>query len=250
MSKKIIIANWKSNPASLKEAVLLAQKTDRAVSKYRSIEVIIAPPFPFLAATKEVLKKTKLGAQNVFWSGGPYTGEVSPTQLKNLGVGYVIVGHSERKIYLGETDELINKKVRAILEIGMSAVLCVGERERIGSEIPAVVGEQLKKALKGVNKKFAKRLLVAYEPVWAISTQPHARPDTPDSAFRAKLYIKRVLAGLYGRSVSEAIRVIYGGSVNSKNISGFLREGKMEGALVGGASLNVQEFAALTRAVR
>lgn len=250
MSKKIIIANWKSNPASLKEAVLLAQKTDRAVSKYRNIEVIIAPPLPFLAATKEVLKKTKLVAQNVFWSGGPYTGEVSPTQLKNLGVSYVIVGHSERKLYLGETDEMISKKVRAVLEAGMSVVLCVGERERVGNEIPAVVGEQLKKALKGVNKKFAKRLIVVYEPVWAISTQLRARPDTPDSAFRAKLYIKRVLAGLYGRSVSEAIRVIYGGSVNSKNISGFLREGKMEGALVGGASLNIQEFAALTRAVR
>ncbi|QQG45048.1 MAG: triose-phosphate isomerase [Candidatus Sungiibacteriota bacterium] len=249
MSKKVIIANWKVNPPSVKEAVLLAQKTEREISKSRNVEVIIAPPFPFLAAVGGVLKKSKLGAQDAFWTDGPYTGEVSPTQLKNIGAKYIILGHSERKIHLGETDSLINKKVHAVLESGLGAILCVGERERVGSEIPQIVGEQLKNALKNTKTGLVKNLVVVYEPIWAISTMPGAKSDTPDSAFRALLYIRRVLSELYGRRTADTIRILYGGSVNSANAGGFIHEGKMQGALVGGASLKPKEFALIVREV-
>lgn len=248
-SPKLIVANWKSNPATLAEAVLLAKKVEQGLSKLKKSEVVIAPPYSFLASLAEVLSKVKLGAQNAFWQDvGPYTGEISWHQLKNLGVKYVIIGHSERKIYLAETDEMINKKLKAVLKAGFESILCVGERARsTDNQIPVVVEEQLKKALAGVRKNLVQKLSVAYEPIWAISTMPGSRPDTPDNAFRASVFIRKVLAGLYGRKAAEEIKVIYGGSVNSKNIFAFLQEGKMEGALVGGASLDPEEFITIVK---
>lgn len=247
MRKPLIIANWKANPDSPGRALLLAQKIERGISSIRNSEVVIAPPFPFIPLVGGVLKRVKLGAQDAFWADGPYTGEVSGRQLKNIGVQYVIIGHSERRIHLGETDELINKKVRALLEHGMSPVLCIGERERSEVAIPAIVGEQLKKALEEVRKSHLKNLVVAYEPIWAISTMPGARPDTPDNAFRAMVYIRKIIAGLYGSKAAGVVRIIYGGSVNDKNIVSFLRDGKMEGALVGGASLRPDEFISIMK---
>ncbi len=250
MGKPLIIANWKSNPDTLSRAAVLARKIERGLARslFRHIDIVIAPPFPFLSRVGQVLKSISLGAQNVFWENtGPYTGEVSWHQLKHLGVRYVIVGHSERKIYLGETDEMINKKIRALLSNKLKAVLCVGEGERPGAEIPEIVGDQLKQALAGVKKSEIGNLIVCYEPVWAISTRPGARADTPDNAWRALVFIRRILTDLYGRDSADSIRIIYGGSVNSKNIESFLREGKMEGALVGGASLNFKEFAEIVK---
>lgn len=253
MAKPLIIANWKSNPPTVAEAVLLVKKIERSlrglgISKSRNVEVIIAPPFPFLSQVKKILKKSRLGAQNVFWGDvGPYTGEVSWRQLKPLGVTYVIVGHSERKIHLGETDEMINKKVKTLLENDLKPILCVGESKRDDSEIPAIVGEQLKNALAGISRTRVKNLIVAYEPIWAISTMPGARPDTPDNAFRATVYIRKILIQLYGRNLARAIKIIYGGSVNSENIAPFLKEGKMEGALVGGSSLKPEEFVKIVK---
>lgn len=244
---KIIIANWKSNPDAPGRAVLLAQKIEKGIPS-RNIEVVVAPPFPYLIPVAKALKKGHLGAQDAFWEDiGPYTGEVSWHHLKHCGVEYVIVGHSERRIYLGETDEMINKKVLALLGRALRPVLCIGEHEREGNEIPPIVGHQLASALKGVKKQHLKNLVVAYEPVWAISTMPGARSDTPDNAFRALVYIRRLLSDLFGRNLADKVRIIYGGSVNSQNISGFLSEGKMEGALVGGASLDPKEFAILLK---
>lgn len=244
MSKYLIIANWKSNPDSPGRAVLLARKIERGILKYRNIEIVIAPPYPFLAPIAGVLRKAKLGSQNMFWEDiGPFTGEVSWHQLQHLRVLYVIIGHSERKLYLCETDEMINKKIRAALSHGLQPILCVGEEERSGREIPPVVAEQLKNALKGVKKSRLKDLTVAYEPIWAISTRPGARADTPDSAFRAMLFVRKTLSNLYGQKAARDVRVIYGGSVNSQNIGAFLTEGRMQGALVGGASLDPTEFA-------
>lgn len=234
------------NPDSPGRAVLLARKIEQRIAGFRNIEVVIAPPHPFLIPVYRVLRRAKLGSQNTFWEDiGPYTGEVSWHQLKYCGVQYVIIGHSERKIYFNETDSMIAKKVKSVVEHGMMAVLCVGERERIGDEIPAIVGEQLKNALdKLKNKnKAADNLVVAYEPIWAISTMPGARPDTSENVFRTKLYIRKVLSGLFGKNKGAKIRIIYGGSVNKENIASFLHEGKMEGALVGGASLLPYEFA-------
>lgn len=248
MVKPLIIANWKMNPDSPGRAVLLARKIERGMVGVRNVDVVVAPPFPFLYGVGRVLKRSKLGAQNVFWGDvGPYTGEVSWHQLKHLGVQYVIVGHSERRIYLGETDDMVNKKIKSVLDHGLGAVLCIGERERVGNEIPSVVGEELRSALKGVRGSRLKNLTIAYEPLWAISTTPGARADTPDSAFRAKVYIKRTLVRLYGSRVAAGVCIIYGGSVGEKNISGFLREGRMEGALVGGASLRPDEFISIVK---
>lgn len=249
MKKPLLIANWKMNPATAREAIPLAQKIEQGIARLRGAEVVIAPSFPFLSAIGAVLRKARLGAQNVFWENeGPYTGEVSVRQLCSVGVKYVIIGHSERKIQLGETDEMINKKIRAALGEGLLPILCVGERERSDNDIPPEVGDQLKNSLSGIPKNAAKNLTVCYEPIWAISTQPGSRPDTPESAFRAMLYIRKVMAGLYDRRAADSVRIIYGGSVNSANAAPFLREGKMEGVLVGGASLDADEFAAIVKA--
>ncbi len=251
---KLIVANWKMNPDSPARAAALAGEYHNfSSSKLRGTELVVAPPFPFLIPVREALPKgVKLGAQDSFWRDrGPYTGEVSWHQLKNLKVEYVIIGHSERRIHLGETDEMINKKVRAVLENGLRAILCIGERERSGSDIPPLAGEQLRAALAGVKKPLLRKLIIAYEPVWAISTMPgNHGPDTPDSAFRARIYIEKVLSGLYVRQSAGQVRIIYGGSVNSANVGSFMVDGKMDGALVGSASLDHKEFEAIVRSVR
>ncbi|MDP3778523.1 MAG: triose-phosphate isomerase [bacterium] len=243
MKKSLIVANWKMNPDAPGRAALLANKIERGIARVRNVDVVLAPPFPFLLPIAAVVKKAKVGAQDVFWQdGGAYTGEVSWHQLKHLKVEYVIVGHSERRYVLNETDEMINKKVRALLENGMIPILCVGERERTGNDIPDVVGVQIKAALEGIKKNLLKKLVIAYEPVWAISTTPDARPDNPEDAFRAMMYIRKVVADFSNRAIADAVRVIYGGSVHAKNIEGFLKEGGMQGALVGGSSLDSSEF--------
>lgn len=243
MIKKIIIANWKSNPDAPGRAVALAEKIEDRLTAMRAVEVVVAPPTPFLIPVGAVLKKARLGAQNVFWEDvGPYTGETSWHQLQNLKVAYVIIGHSERKQYLGETNAMIHKKTKVALENGFVPIVCVGERERNDDEIPVAVGEQLEQALKGIAKEFIKKCVIAYEPVWAISTMPGSRPDTPENAFEALLYIRKLLTEWYTRKIADQVRIIYGGSVHAKNIASFLKEGKMQGALVGGASLDPQEF--------
>lgn len=247
--RKLVIANWKMNPDAPGRAAALARKIERILPPRRRVEVVVAPPAPFLLPVGTALKNAVLGAQDAFWADtGPYTGETSPQQLRYLKVEYVIVGHSERRIHLGETDETVNKKIRAVLGNGLSAILCIGERERVGADIPPLVGDQLKVALAGIKKELLKRLVVAYEPVWAISTTAGTSgPDTPDSAFRARLYIEKIISGLYGRQAYKSVRVIYGGSVRAENVGAFLREGKMDGALVGSASLDVKEFGEIVR---
>lgn len=240
--KPLIVANWKMNPDSPGRAEALAKKIESRMSGGKT-EVVVAPPYPFLESVRKVLKKARLGAQDVFWADvGPYTGEVSWHQLKHMRVSHVIIGHSERRIHLGESDGVINKKLNAALKGGLTAILCVGERERQEKEISPVVGEQLRAALVGIKKSHLKNLVVAYEPVWAISTMTGARPDTPDNAFRASVYIRKVISDLFGQNTGKNVHIIYGGSVTSRNIAGFLKEGKMQGALVGGASLDPEEF--------
>lgn len=250
--KKIIVANWKMNPDTPGRAAALAAKyRNIEVSTFRNIELVAAPPFLFLIPVAGALPKgIKLGSQDAFWADvGPYTGETSPHQLKHLKVEYVIIGHSERRIHVGETDEMINKKVRAVLENGLSAILCIGERERTGRDIPSLVGEQIKSALAGVKKQLLKNVVIAYEPVWAISTIPGTKgADTPDSAFRARIYIVKILTELFGQSAVKTIRIIYGGSIGASNAALFLGEGRMDGLLVGGGSLYPKEFAGIVRA--
>lgn len=230
------------NPLHPKDAYILAEKIEAGKNIFgKNVDVVVSPPFPYLTAAGMALKKIKLGAQDVFWEKeGAYTGEVSAPQLLSLGVSYVIVGHSERRKYSGETDEMINKKAKVALEHGLSVVLCVGEREQ--GEISPEVRDQLVSALSGIKKQMLKNLMVCYEPIWAISANKNARPDTPDGAFRASLFIRKVITDSYSRKAADLLRILYGGSVRKDNILPFLTEGKMQGVLVGGASLDADEF--------
>ncbi len=243
MNKKIIVANWKMNPANVADAVALAQKIEQAARASSHTEIVVAPPALFLVPVAHALKNARLGAQNTFWEdAGAYTGEVSPSQLRDIGVRYVIVGHSERKMNVGETDEMIAKKTAAVARVGMNAILCIGEQHRASGDIPVEVGAQLKSALVGVKKSAMKNVIICYEPVWAISTMPGAAPATPDDALRASVYIRKIIGSLFGLPAARQIQVIYGGSVSAKNIASFLHGGAVDGALVGNASLDADEF--------
>ncbi|MEK7099051.1 MAG: triose-phosphate isomerase [Patescibacteria group bacterium] len=246
--KKLIIANWKANPESAVKATVLAEKIESATSIYKNADIVIAPPFPFLPLVGDMLSRARLGSQDVWNTEGPYTGMVSPRQLKSLGVAYVIIGHSERRIHAGETDDMIQKKLAGALASGLQAVLCVGETERQGSELSAMVGEQVRTALKSIKKEWLRRLTVVYEPVWAISTMADtAGAATPDTAFRARMYIEKILTSLFGGRASRDVRIIYGGSVTPANITSFLTEGAMDGVLVGKASLDPKKIGEIVR---
>ena len=236
---KLIIANWKMNPETEKEAVRLARAEDRK-------NIVIAPPFLFISSVKRVLKKASIAAQDVFGGNsrvttGAFTGEVSAGQLKSLGVRYVIIGHSERRA-LGETDLHINEKIYTALRSGLKVILCVGEplsiRRRGVPVAKQFVRSQLLRDLKrNKNKKIEmKNIVVAYEPLWAIGT---GKSDAPSSAAEMISFIKSVLHSTFHVLHST---VLYGGSVNAKNARGFLEQNEIDGALVGGASLIINEF--------
>lgn len=236
---KIIVANWKMNPTHLVEAKALFNAVKKISSK--KTEVIVCPPFLFLPVFPKIAN-IKLGGQNCFWeNSGAYTGEISPLQLKNAGCEYVILGHSERRRHLSETDGVINKKVKAGLEAGLKVVLCVGEEERVGEfDLEArIVGGQLEGALDGVKKTQMRNVVIAYEPVWAIGT---GVSDTPNQTLQAAIFIRKKIGEMFGRNIGQEQKVLYGGSVNSKNGKPFLQEEGIDGVLVGGASLNAGEF--------
>ena len=246
MAKKIIVGNWKMHPVTLEEARELAKKTAAVALRQKGVGVIVAPPFPFLWAVHDAAPKLTVAAQDIFWEkSGAYTGEISVGQMRACGASYAIIGHSERRMHLGETDVMVGKKVRAALAGGIRPIVCVGEREREGDDIPAMVGEQVRAALAGVKKPECTRLLIAYEPVWAISTNSDGRPDTPDDCLRATLFIRKIVAELFGHTTARALSILYGGSVRPDNIRGFVDRGGVQGALVGGASIDATVFAEL-----
>lgn len=248
---KLIVANWKMNPPTLREA----EKLVRALTgSRRGIKAVLCPPFIYLQRLGDLLKakthspKFYLGAQDVFWEnplagGGAYTGEISPAMLKNSGVKYVIVGHSERR-RLGETDEMVNKKIKAALKAGLNPILCVGEgrevRRRGIAAAKRFVKNQLLQDLRNLPRSalHTSRLIVAYEPVWAISTEKGSRVDAPEDAAKMIQFIKDLLAKTY----SLKPNVLYGGSITSENASRFLMRPEIDGALVGGASIRLAEF--------
>ncbi len=232
---KVVVANWKMNPATPREAVKLARAEDK-------LKVIVAPPFPFLEDVGRVLKRATLGAQDAFWiSRGAYTGEVSVQQLKRLRVSYVIVGHSERRAQ-GETNGMVRKKVEAVHAAGLTPILCVGEpwpvRKKGFAAAKRYVARQLHAALSGTRKK----LIVAYEPVWAIGS---GKADSPAEAAEMADFIKELLIVSYRSSV----KVLYGGSVTPRNARAFLKARALDGALVGGASLRPRDFTKIISAI-
>lgn len=242
---KLIAANWKENPRTEVQALTLF----RAVAKMKSakgMEVTVCPPFIYLERISEVRRREKkvyvaLGAQDVFWEEkGAYTSEVGPRMLRSLGVRYVIVGHSERRRWLKETDAMINKKIKLALRDGLNVILCVGEplsvRNRGVAAAENFVRSQLEKDLRGVSATSRKKIVVTYEPVWAIGT---GRYDRPEDACAMAEFITR----------KAGVKVLYGGSVNSKNIADFVQYNQISGALVGGASLRAEEFKNMVAAV-
>lgn len=239
--KPLIVANWKMNPSTLKGARLLFNSVKSGLKNIKNTEVVICPPFlylPFLLKTKTDNLKPKLGAQDCFWEEkGAYTGEVSPKMLKNLGIEYVIIGHSERRA-LGETDEMINKKIKAAISAKLKSILCIGETaaERKNSKTFKVLKEQLKRDLSHLPTQSLNNLSIAYEPIWAIGTGNFCEP--------AKA--KEVLFFL--RKIRKANPILYGGSVNSQNARDYIKVG-FQGLLVGGASLDAEEFVKLIKNV-
>jgi triosephosphate isomerase len=218
---KIIVANWKMNPVTLAEAKKL-------FSVVKKLDAVICPPFCYLGAKiRPAGAKFSLGAQNCHWEEkGAYTGEISPKTLKSMGVEYVIIGHSERRTYLQETDEMINKKLKAALKFGLVPILCIGEKE--GEDAKAIVEKQLNEDLKEIIENDAKKIIIAYEPVWAIGTGNFCDPQKA----------KNVL-NLIKRRINNP--VLYGGSVNSEISADYIKIG-FDGLLVGGASLDAEEF--------
>jgi len=255
MNKNIyIIANWKMNPLDAKRAKLLFDTVKKGIKKTGNIEVVICPPFLYCPLFS-VSRFLKLGAQDCFWEKqGAYTGEVSAGMLKDLGCEYVIIGHSERRLHFKETDEVVNKKVKAVLEARLKPVLCVGEQVRdafdpsgrIINEMSLAVGEQLKKNLDGIGANKLREIIIAYEPIWAIGS---GNPCLPDDAMKARLFIKKTLVNLYERQTAEKIKILYGGSIDSQNAVKYVDQADIDGLLVGGASLNASEFIRIVKSV-
>jgi len=239
MAKKYIIANWKMNPSSSEEAIRLVRGI-LSQTLPENIELIIAPPFIYLDLIKKNFKKEiKLAAQNVGWfERGAFTGEISGLMLKNVGCDYVIIGHSERRHKIGETDEMINLKLKAAFKSGLNPILAIGEKER-GDDIIKVLNSQIKSDLYGIDASEIGRLIIAYEPVWAIGT---GLSDTPDHVLSSALLVRKIIGNLYTPDFAIDLPVLYGGSVTAENAADFISQTGINGALVGGASLNIEEF--------
>lgn len=224
---------------SLKEGRELAQELESALAS-ASGEIVVCPPFTHLVSIKTHLREIKLGAQNLFWEeAGAYTGEISPLMLKEIGCEYVIVGHSERRINLGETDQMINQKIKAASVHSLKPILCVGESEseREKNKTLEIVERQLNLALDGVND--STELIIAYEPVWAVGSG-----ETPDPADANDVsrYLKQIIGKRYPEQDKESVKILYGGSVNAENVNSFVCQKEISGALVGEASVDSDEF--------
>ncbi len=255
--KTFIIGNWKCNPTTQAQAEQLFDTVEKGIKRIKSaswrnknIEVVICPPFVWLPLiSASVCAKgfggLVFGSQDCFWEqSGTYTGEISPTMLKNLGCSYVIIGHSERRKYFNETNETVNKKLLSAFKVRLKPIFCVGEQE--GEEMSLVVKNQLIEGLSGIKRTQMRNLIIAYEPVWAIGTE---NPCQPNEAMKAILFIKKTLSELYNRELAEEIPILYGGSLNSKNAKDYIKEAKMNGLLVGGTSLDGGEFIKIIKSV-
>jgi triosephosphate isomerase len=257
--KKLIVANWKMNPQSLFTAKKLFLSIKNWIEKTHNIlkktEIIICPPFVYLEALSKLLKnktsnlQPKLGAQDLFWEdAGAFTGEISPKMLKNLGVEYVILGHSERRHILNETDEMIAKKLKATIKNKLKPILCIGEteRERKSGKTFKILKTQLNRGIANLQPETynLKPIIIAYEPVWAIGT---GNPCKPEEAKEVLIFLKKTTKQLNNLTTQQLI--LYGGSVNSKNAKDYIEVG-FDGLLIGGASLKPKEFIEILKKIK
>jgi triosephosphate isomerase (TIM) len=246
---KTLIANWKMNPQTSDESRELFEFTVSESLKNQGLRTVICPPFVYLKELSNFLKTLNhnleniaLGAQDIFYEpNGAFTGEISPEMLKNLGVSYVLIGHSDRRYTIGESDEVINKKIRATLLAGLVPILLVGERD--GENREEILKKQLTIDLANIPNSDIEKILFTYEPVWAISTNPGARPDNPEKTIEAIKLIQNIL--FENHSSAGDIKIenyFYGGSINEKNVVDFLGHPEISGAVIGGASLKKEVF--------
>lgn len=252
MQKKLVVGNLKMNPVSPVEFERYLDLIEREIErkKFEKTEIVICPPAVYFRQFLErKFKSVKLGAQDVFWEyQGAYTGEISAGMAKACGVQYSIVGHSERRKYFGENEEIINLKLKAILKNGLNAVLCVGEseEERKSGQTAPVLKKQLKDSLSGISVGKTEYITIAYEPIWAVGTD---KIPTSDEILEAKLIIKKFLAELYSRKAAEKMRILYGGSVKSFWTKQVCLDPAMDGALVGRESLAPHEFVKIAKII-
>jgi triosephosphate isomerase len=250
--KPLLVFNWKMNPQAEAEALALFAKTADVARTARHVSVVVAPPFPFISAIarrwnikpgKHENEVVHLAAQDLFWErDGAYTGEISPSMEKEAGVTYVIVGHSERRRHLGETNDMVRRKLARALEYGLIPVLCIGEATREGDDVPEEVSIQLRASIADIPALFLESLLVAYEPVWAISGTGSRGADSPEDMHKVAIYIRKILSETYGEGCGARAKILYGGSVNAANVASFFLEtgGEVAGVLVGSASLTAE----------
>ena len=250
MSRRILIAgNWKMNKTSAEGAALVKEIVS-ALPAGNLPEILVCPPYLTIPAVVEAAKGSAVmvGAENVHWAAsGAYTGEVSTAMLLDADVTHVIIGHSERRQYFGETDETVNKRTAAALAAGLTAVVCVGETldEREANQTAAVIDRQVRKAFEGISADDMAKVVIAYEPVWAIGT---GKTATDDQAQEVHAQIRALLKDLYGEAVAEATRILYGGSMKPANAAGLLAQKDIDGGLIGGAALKAPDFLALIAA--
>jgi len=244
--KPVIAGNWKMYKTG-SEAKSFITELQGKIAGVLGVEVVVAPPFTALSQAAEAIKGSAIGlsAQNLHWEDqGAFTGEIAPTMLKEIGCGYVIIGHSERRQFFGESDESVNRKVKAALKHGLVPIMCVGETlaEREGGKIQEVIERQVRKGLDGLGADA--NLILAYEPVWAIGT---GKTASPEQAEEVHLMIRELLKQILGPDFSSQTRILYGGSVKADNIKSLMAKPNIDGALVGGAALKADSFSGIIR---
>src|SRR5438477_7049689 len=252
MRKKIVAANWKMNMTQ-GEATAFVSTFLLEISQSREVEIVIVPPFTAIAAVNAALENAphvKVGAQNMHWErSGAFTGEISPAMLRDLFVRYVVLGHSERRALFCETDEIVNRKVRAAHEATLRPIVCIGEtlEQRDKGNVEKILSIQLRSSLADLNEKELQETVIAYEPVWAIGT---GRNATPAQAQEAHAFIRATLREMSDDATADRIRIQYGGSVKPDNALSLMSQLDIDGALVGGASLDPRSFARIVNAAR
>ncbi len=248
MRKIIIAGNWKLNK-TISEAVELAQAIKDQAVDVTNVDIAVCPVFTAISEVGKIVNGSNvgLGAQDVYWKeSGAFTGEVSASLLKDAGCQYVIIGHSERRQYFGETNETVNNKVKAVLEAGLTPIVCVGENleEREADKAFDVVKDHIENSLKGFSADEMKKMVLAYEPVWAIGT---GKTASPEQAQEIHAFIRGLLKDMHDEDVSQAMRIQYGGSVKPENAKDLMGQEDIDGALVGGAALKVDSFVGIIK---
>jgi triosephosphate isomerase len=251
MRTPIIAGNWKLNKTS-HEAIVLVSELKREIVDVQGVDVVLCPPFTALGDVADTLTDTNiaLGAQNIFWEdAGAFTGEISGPMLKDLGVTYVIVGHSERRQYFYETNETVNKRLRAALRHGITPIVCVGENlaQRESNKTFDVIKDHCEGSLSGLSAEEMKKVVLAYEPVWAIGT---GKTATPMQAQEVHVFIRQLLGKMFDIETASSVRIQYGGSVTPDNVALLMSQADIDGALVGGASLKALSFAAIVKGAK